>query len=117
MTNAAKTTTDKLFTPLDPAEIGRLPGLMLNVPEWFADPEFLEWLNNDQTRVFTWHEKGSAPTDFSDVIVTLEPNCSGEGSSSDMPERFWNSIVATCKQTLGENGFNYHYFVRLTNLQ
>lgn len=117
MTTAVNNVIHKHITAIEPSEVGRITGITLNVPEWFSDPEFLEWLNNGDTRVFTWYEKGSVPNDFSDVVVTLEPSCSGEGSSSDMPQRFWNSIVATCKQTLGENGSNYHYFVRLTNLQ
>jgi hypothetical protein len=99
-----------------PVDIGHLTGLTLNVPEWFADPEFCEWLNRDDTWVFTWHEKGTVPSDFSDVVVTLEPSCTGEGSASDMPQRFWDSVVNTCKREIGENNSNFHYLVRLTNL-
>jgi hypothetical protein len=100
-----------------PDEIGRIMGLTLNVPDWFEDPEFVNWLNDHGNLVFSWHQKGDVPGDFSDTIISLEPNCEGEGSASDMPRRFWQALLDLCREHLGIDKSNYHYFVRLTNLR
>lgn len=90
-------------------------GLVLNVPDFFADPDFRRWLEND-TPKFTWHREG-AIDEWSDVIVLVDPQLNGEGSESDMPEVFWDRIVAACRLHLGTGpGLQPHYMVRLTNL-
>lgn len=93
-------------------------GISINVPEFFRDPEFLAWLNNPDNRVFTWHKKGEEPGDYSDVVVTLEGDLSGEGSDSDMPEYCWDLILEACQKYLGEDrSHNVRYYVTLTNLE
>ncbi len=101
--------------------VGLIKGLTINVPHWFSDPEFMAWLNDPDTVVYSWHCKGDAPHDYSDTVVTIEPNCRGDGANSDMPPQFWNEIVETCREVLGvvgdHNPCDTHYFVRLTNLE
>ena len=116
MNTEFKTEATQLAYMPAPEDIGHIRGLTLNVPDWFEDPQFSEWLNSESVLLFSWHTKGAAPTEYSDTVVTLEPSCSGEGSASDMPERFWNAIVAICEAQLGKNNSSFHYFVRLTNL-
>ena len=72
--------------------------LRLNAPEFFADAEFVAWLNNGQHK-FTWHTEGS-PDEWSDVIVLVDPGLTGEGSDSDMPAHIWNQIIEACKACL-----------------
>ncbi len=90
-------------------------GLVLNVPEFFADPGFQQWLTNGKPK-FTWWTAG--PVDeWSDVIVLVDPSLSGEGTDSDMPEPIWNQILDICREHLGTcRGATAHYAVRLTNL-
>lgn len=93
-----------------------VPGLVLNVPEWFTNPEFLAWLNAEETTVMTWHRRGAAANEWSDTLVFVDPSLNGEGTNSDMPEVFWNEIIAACRQSY-HAGLNDHTAVRLTNLQ
>jgi len=90
-------------------------GIVVNAPEFFADPSFQAWLDNDNPK-FTWH-RGGVPGDWSDVIVLVDPSLSGEGSDSDMPAAIWEQIVELCRTHLGPvRGLDSHYVVHLTNL-
>lgn len=88
-------------------------GLVLNVPEFFQDPEFVGWLNSD-TLKFTWH-KGGKPDEWSDVVVLVAPSLNGKGTDSDMPEHLWNQVVAECRKHFEPSRGN-HIMVRLENL-
>jgi hypothetical protein len=90
-------------------------GLVLNVPDFFADPGFRAWLDADRPK-FTWH-RGGTPAEWSDVIVLVDPSLNGEGTDSDMPDALWEKIVAACREHLGSaRNSETHYVVRLTNL-
>ena len=89
-------------------------GLVLNVPEFFADATFQHWLRNDVPK-FTWYRSGEID-EWSDVVVLVDPNLSGEGTDSDMPSAIWDQIVDLCRTHLGRADGQYHYMVRLTNL-
>lgn len=96
-------------------EAQHLAGLVVNVPEFFQDPAFLGWLNDDTTSVFTWHSAGSEPGEWSDVIVGVDPSLNGEGSDADMPPHLWHALIELCQERLvPSNG--PHILVRLTNL-
>jgi hypothetical protein len=103
---------------IESSSLYRVPMLVLNVPEWFQDPEFMSWLNSEKTTVFTWHKKGSEPTEYSDVALTIDPTLSGEGGESDMPFYIWEQVINCCRQNLKNyNGLgDPHVIVRLTNL-
>lgn len=99
--------------PTDRPLVGR--SLLINAPEYFRDPEFMNWLGNAQPK-FTWH-RGGEPNEWSDVIVMVDPSLSGEGSHSDMPAPIGERIVDACRTHLGsDQGSAPHYMVRLTNL-
>lgn len=90
-------------------------GMVINVPEIFADRAFQAWLANGQ-RKFTWHHGGEI-NEWSDVVVLVDPSLTGDGSDSDMPEPIWNRIVDLCRTHLGpDRRCASHYVVRLTNL-
>jgi hypothetical protein len=91
--------------------------ITINAPQFFADPEFLAWLNSDEPK-FTWHKKGAEPNDYSDVVVLVDPSLNGEGTDSDMPEYIWTQLVEVCKVQFGAlpRGEN-HIMVRITNLE
>lgn len=91
-------------------------GLVINAPEWFADPDFQSWLNAPNNVVFTWHTKGDEPGDFSDTVLLIDPSLNGEGPESDMPEHIWNQIMEICRERFSANQVPTHIFVRLTNL-
>lgn len=89
--------------------------LVINAPQFFKDPAFVAWLNNGEPK-FTWHRAGEEPGEYSDVVVTVDPGLSGEGSDADMPAHIWDQIVDVCKVQFGTlpDGEN-HIMVRLTN--
>jgi hypothetical protein len=90
-------------------------GLVLNAPEFFADPAFLRWLESDRLK-FTWHRPGNVG-EWPDVVVLVDPGLGGEGSDSDMPGPIWSHIVEACRAHIGAaRDPRCHYMVRLTNL-
>lgn len=90
-------------------------GLVLNVPEFFADAGFRCWLENDASK-FTWH-RGGEIDEWSDVVVLIDPGLTGEGSDADMPAPMWDRIIDLCRVHLGAaQDQQSHYMVRLTNL-
>jgi len=66
----------------------------LNMPHWFEDEEFMNWLNShDYGEIATWHTPGAA-TEYSDIFMT---KCGDEGSNSDMPLKFWKEVLKETK--------------------
>jgi hypothetical protein len=92
-------------------------GLTINVPQFFADDEFVAWLNADSSSnpIMTWHQRPSAPTEWSDVVVLVDPSLNGEGADASMPTHLWAQIVEACREA-GLGGQHEHIPVRLTNL-
>lgn len=93
------------------------PVLSMNVPEWFEHPDFMAWLNRDKNSLMTWHTKGEAPNEWSDIIVFVDPSLGGEGSEDGtMPDKYWDLIVSACRSNF-KPGTGLHVIVRLTNLE
>lgn len=63
--------------------------LHINMPDMFADPAFVKYLNDPANNIATWHRKGEDPHEYSDCFVWFD---NGEGSHADMPEKWWNLI-------------------------
>lgn len=92
------------------------PGLTLNVPEFFARPDFQRWLNaaanslNGSPRA-TWHTLDSEPGEYSDTFIIHDEQ---DGSDYDelLPADVYGTIQAECERL----GFSYG-IIRLTNLQ
>lgn len=92
------------------------PAITLNVPHWFKQKDFMEWLNSLENE-FTYHVKGEPASDWSDTIVQVDPGLSGEGSHDNvMPDKYWHAIVDICRQHFRPSNGN-HILVKLTNLQ
>jgi hypothetical protein len=70
--------------------------LSIDAAQFFQDEAFVAWLNNGQPK-FTWHQ-GGTPTEWSDVMVLVDPGLTGEGSDSDMPEHIWGCIIEECRK-------------------
>lgn len=87
--------------------------LVINAPSFFEDGDFIEWLKNDSPK-FTWFN--GEITEWSDVVVCVDPSLNGEGSESDMPEHIWSQIIDACIEHIGPNRSSNHYLVKLTNL-
>lgn len=96
-------------------EITTCQGLVINAPEFFEDEAFVAWLNNPEITKFTYHKQG-APSEWSDVVVLVDPGLSGAGADSDMPEHIWDQIVQACKSKFQPSMGTHHIQVRLTNL-
>lgn len=74
----------------------------------------MQWLNNGQPK-FTWHAIGKPVSEWSDVVVLVDPSLNGEGADSDMPQHIWDAIVRACRERFAPGGFT-HIMVRLTNV-
>lgn len=94
---------------------GGFAGIQINAPAYFDDPGFLKWLNDPQTNVMTWHTQGGDTSDFSDVVVMVDPSLCGDGTDSDMPEAIWDAVVTYTRTFVGE-GQSRHIPVWITNL-
>lgn len=95
--------------------------VQISCPEFFQRQDFIDYITKE--RVFTWHQPGEKPSDWSDVVVLVEPCLNGEGDSADMPEDLWDTIIETLKAKFGPEGTgipsfasHMHIAVRLTNL-
>lgn len=83
--------------------------LSINMPDMFADEEFIDYLNDPDNVLATWHHKGDPnPAETSDCFIQYD---NGEGSNSDIDEKWWNLIVKICE----EQGFT-HGILHITNL-
>lgn len=103
-------------TSFPPDRIHACRGLVINAPELFQDPAFVDWLNNKEPKM-TWHQ-GGRPHDFSDVVVMVDPTFTGEGTDSDMPAHCWDRVVQACGDAFHHiPAGEYHVMVRLTNLE
>ena len=93
--------------------------LVINVPSWYADPEFVDWLESSTSPVMTWHRPGQPLGEFSDAIVLVDPSLTGEGTDQcSMPDRYWEQIVEACRDhcsTPSTSESRHHIVVRLTN--
>lgn len=98
--------------------------IKLNVPEFFEDPIFMAWFDEQASKhqLASWHGGGKA-TEFSDAFLTVhvlwEPSsCEdgyyAEGSNSDMPEPFFKQI---CQQVWSMGHWGEDVLVWLTNLE
>jgi hypothetical protein len=74
--------------------------LRINAPHWFTRTDFCAWLNHG-AHVATWHTKGEAPSEYSDVFVTIDGNegIDANGIAPDaIPEDIWDEIVSAAKR-------------------
>ncbi|WP_116827175.1 MULTISPECIES: hypothetical protein [Pseudomonas syringae group] len=86
-----------------------ITGIKLSVPELFAQPEFISWLNNSQA--MTWHSRQGPVSegDIADVAIFVDPSMTGEGSDSDMPG--WGHVVDMLRVAIGEGPFSGNHFI------
>lgn len=98
-----------------------IDNIVMNVPEWFADPEFMAAIDNPSLGIATWHARGAQLGDYSDVFLFVDPSLTGEGSEEgDIPDRYWDQVIDACLAHCRSPGFHEsrpHILVRLTNLQ
>lgn len=85
------------------------PMLDVNAPALFKDTLFLNWLNDPENQVFTWHVRGEEPNEYSDVMVYY--GTGGEGSHSDMP--YWDILAGLWEAHYGRHEEGW---IRITNL-
>lgn len=69
--------------------------IRINAPEFYKDQKFLDWLNRKDRYQATWHVKGMAVGEFSDLFFQYD---NGEGSDSDMPEHIWEQLTSELKK-------------------
>ena len=110
--------TPSIPEPLQ-AEHHKQDMLIINVPTWFKEPQFVEFLNSGDA--MTLHSRGQPADEFSDVLVFVEPNLMGDGDVPGiMPDRYWNQIIETCRlhcSVPASNESRPRIMVRLTNLE
>ena len=81
-------------------EASHIPCLRINAPAWYERADFREWLNH-AAHLATWHTRGEAPSEYSDVFVTIDGD---EGSDANgvppnaIPDDIWAEIVAAAKR-------------------
>ncbi len=94
----------------------KTPALILNALDWFKQKDFINWINDESNPLMTWHKRGESPTEWSDLIVLIDPSLNGEGSDSDtMPIEYWSSIIKICRAKFKPTS-GHHIIVRITNL-
>lgn len=90
--------------------------LVLNVPEFFENKEFIAWL--ESPNVMTTHRAGEVVGEFTEAMVFIDPGMSGEGSDQfSMPDEIWDAIFQACKERIPVKSFVNHIMVRLINVE
>lgn len=77
--------------------------LRINAPEWYARADFMAWLNDPEGHRATWHERGQAAGEYSDVFVTFD-HCEGSDFDASMPEDIVQAIRAAAADCGVEDG-------------
>lgn len=80
-----------------------MKALKINKPEWFKNPDFVNWLNRGGTA--TWHPLGERPNEYSDIFLVVDGSTrDGEwaGSDDDMPT--WDELCEICKEENFDSG-------------
>jgi len=54
---------------------------------------------------------------YADCFVGVDPGFSGEGTDSDMPEKFWNVVVDAARKAVGPNHDGLHVMVWLSPIE
>jgi len=97
---------------------GYIKGIIMNVPEFFVDPAFMAWLNDDNLK-FAQHPKGGDAGEWSEVILTIDPGLGGDGSEcgdANFPEWCWEVVINEARRHLSpDTSGKYIYLVKLTN--
>ena len=96
------------------AAVSREPALMLRV-DWFMQPDFTAWADKARQRgLASWGYDGHFTEDgYPDVFVGICPSLDGEGTDSDMPEQYWEAIVAAVRGHLRPGTTKEHIVVRI----
>lgn len=69
--------------------------LTISLPEMYMDDAVMQYINDPETNVATWHRKGEKPGDYSDIFITYGGD--GEGSHSTLPDPWWDRICEIVK--------------------
>ena len=86
--------------------------LRINMPDMFADSAFMDYLNDSDNNIATWHLKSDPNAhEYSDCFVTYD---AGEGSHTNMPEKWWNLICEIVEKEMGRP--DIYVLLHLTNL-
>lgn len=89
--------------------VTRISALSINMPEWFARPDFQAWLNCPTGRRATWHTPGEVPGECSDTFITFD-----DREGSDFDALFPADLHAQLCRICVSHGLSYGV-LRLTN--
>lgn len=78
-------------------QAGIAPLLVIRVPQFFQDPEFIAWINQPRATLRSNHRPGQPPTDDTEVIVTVYRELDGDGDATEMPRHCWAQIINTVR--------------------
>lgn len=89
------------------------PSVMIRV-NWFKQPDFLAWANAARLRgLASWGHDGHSIDGYPDIFIAVDPSLNGEGSDSDMPEHYWEAVMAAVRQHVRPQATKEHIVVRL----
>lgn len=91
------------------AEPARISGIKLSVPELFSRSDFMSYIATNPVIVTRKEVQSWAVEDYIDVMVSVDPSLSGEGSDSGMPG--WDQIVDQVRSVFGLGPFGGNHFV------
>lgn len=86
-------------------------------PQWYKNPDFLDYINDPDNALMSFHISGRQANEWSDVLVWVDPSLNGEGDSSDIPEVYWDEIVQVAKLASSKHRLlREHIGVRIRNM-
>lgn len=84
---------DGYIPKLEKVKTGTVPIAVMDRGAWYQETPFLNWLNNPENRAMMHHLKGEDATSWSDVMVEVNPQLSGDENNYDMPDKYWREVV------------------------
>jgi hypothetical protein len=86
-------------------------------PEWYKKKDFLAYLNDPNNGLMRFHTPGTEASEWSDMLVWVDPSLSGEGDSSDMPCEYWDEICEVAGVAVNQASQpSHHIGVKIRNM-
>jgi hypothetical protein len=104
------------MTAVSIANSEQTPAIALYV-DWFdaqQHPDFVAWADKRRPQgLASWSDSDTSHGDgeYPDIFVGLDPSLNGEGTDSDMPEAYWNALVASVQDQFVSGVSTLHVIV------
>lgn len=101
------------MTTVSIANSEKTPAIAVFV-DWFdaqRHPDFVVWADKRRSQgLASWCDSDSShgASEYPDIFVGVDPSLNGEGTDSDMPEPYWDALLASVRGQLVSGASTLH---------